>query len=167
MGTEVSFIIMGVCGSGKTTVGRKLADALGIRFLDADDIHSPENKKKMGAGIPLTDEDRYPWLASLREIMREHRVSGRRLVLACSALKREYRDILTEGDDRARFIYLKGTPELFRKRMKERRGHYMKESMLASQFETLEEPENALIADASLSPDAIVSFILKETRNLG
>ncbi|HMQ02879.1 MAG TPA: gluconokinase [Pyrinomonadaceae bacterium] len=147
-------IIMGVSGSGKTTVGRRLSEALGYEFVDADDLHSPENIRKMTAGEPLTDEDRMPWLLKLREVIR----ARENIVMACSALKKSYRDVLADQND-PQFIYLRGTREMIEQRLSARPGHFMKASMLDSQFDILEEPDNALALDIATSPDDLVGRI--------
>ncbi|MFW5769594.1 MAG: gluconokinase [Spirochaetota bacterium] len=147
-------ILMGVSGSGKTAVGLELAEMTGWDFHDADDFHSSENKEKMRNGIPLTDADREPWLKSLHELLARYAREGKPMILACSALKRRYREILAEGFPQIRFVYLKGSFETFKRRMERRENHYMKPGMLESQFETLEEPhpdeEDAITVDAAL-----------------
>lgn len=150
---------MGVAGSGKTTIGVNLADALSWKFEDADSFHPSANVEKMSLGIALTDEDRRPWLQSLADSIRDHLKQNQSMVLACSALKDSYRQIL-HVDDQVYFVYLKGSFELFEKRLGARQGHFMKSQMLESQFETLEEPHGALIVDASESPTQIVEAIL-------
>ncbi len=157
-------IVMGVSGSGKTTVGQRLAAALGCRFRDADDFHPPENIAKMTAGIPLTDEDREPWLAVLRELLENTLAAGEGLVLACSALKRVYRERLTVDAARQRWVYLQAPRELIAERLKARRGHYMPAAMLDSQFAALEVPEDALRVDASADPDTMVALVLQQLR---
>jgi gluconokinase len=147
-----ALVVMGVSGSGKTTVGRLLAKRLDWEFADADRYHPPANIAKMAAGVPLDDEDREPWLLSLRELIDERLAAGQSLVLACSALKRRYRQVLGDADDRVEFVYLKGSRELIRRRMQERSAHYMKPEMLDSQFEALEEPENALVCEIDAPP---------------
>ena len=151
-------ILMGVSGSGKTTVGRLLAERTGATFYDADDFHTPANVEKMRAGVPLTDEDRRPWLDALRALVASCLERGERAVLACSALKEKYRERL-RVDGRVRFVYLEGDYELIEQRLKNRRGHFMKREMLKSQFETLEEPRRAVRVDAAASPDEIVDAI--------
>lgn len=157
-------IVMGVSGSGKTTVGQRLAAALGWRFRDADDFHPPANIAKMTAGIPLTDEDRGPWLAVLRELLENTLAAGEDLVLACSALKHTYRERLTVDAVRQRWVYLQASRELIAERLKARRGHYMPAAMLDSQLAALEVPEDALRVDASADPDTMVALLLKELR---
>ena len=152
-------VIMGVSGAGKTTVGRLLAAELGWAFFDADDFHPPENVSKMGRGIPLTDEDRWPWLDAIRAKIECLYADDKNGVITCSALKEAYRNHLQKGDDFVKFIYLKGDFETIWERMKLRKGHYMKADMLASQFTTLEEPENIFAVDISHSPEEIVAII--------
>jgi len=154
---------MGVAGSGKSTIARRLASKLRIEFLDADRYHSKENIEKMSAGIALTDEDRLPWLNSLRQLIAERLTEGRSATLACSALKRKYREILTVEKRKQCFAYLKGSPALFEKRLSSRKEHFMKSDMLKSQFETLEEPESdeAIICDAGQPVLRIVDEIIE------
>lgn len=152
-------IVMGVEGSGKTTIGRKLAGALGCQFYDADDFHSPQARSKMAAGVALTDDDRRPWLQALRGLVAEHLHTGVRMVLACSALKASYREMLTLDPARTVFVYLRGDIALIRQRLRDRSGHYAGVSLLASQFETLEEPRDALIVDIADTPEHIVESI--------
>lgn len=154
-------IVMGVAGSGKTTVGTALAVALGWRFVDADDHHSPASVGKMARGEPLDDADRRPWLDDLHAIIEAALASGDGLVLACSALKAGYRARLAPAGagGRIRFVYLAGTPELFHARLAQRAGHFMKAAMLDSQLATLEPPADALEVDAALSVAAVVSRI--------
>jgi gluconokinase len=142
-------VLMGVTGVGKTTVGCALADELQWRFADGDDFHSPANVAKMHAGIPLTDEDRLPWLQSLQDAIRGCLASGENLVLACSALKASYRKLLRLSPQ-VKLVYLRGTRDLITKRLLSRQGHYMNPHLLRSQFETLEEPTDILTVDASL-----------------
>lgn len=149
-------IIMGVSGSGKTTVGRALAERLGWEFIDADTYHPPANIDKMSRGIPLQDEDRKPWLETLAELLRNRHKQHRSAVLACSALKQSYRDILSKSSTQPIWIYLRGSHELFLQRMKLRPNHYMKPEMLDSQFDVLEEPSAAIVVDAALEiPDQV------------
>jgi gluconokinase len=152
---------MGPAGSGKTTVGRLLAAQLSWEFADGDDFHPPSNIAKMSRGIPLTDEDRLPWLQSIRDAMRQWQAQRKSAVVACSALKRSYRDLLGIGSNAKdiKLIYLKGTYDLLLQRLHSRKGHYMKEQMLASQLADLEEPTDALISDISNSPEQIVTEI--------
>jgi len=157
----VIIILMGVAGSGKTTIGRVLSERLVWPFHDADDFHSDANRAKMAADIPLTDVDRSDWLASLRGLLVSKTQAGQSLVLACSALKETYRQIL-QVDDQTHFIYLKGTYEQIKSRLEGRHGHYMKPAMLDSQFEVLEEPAQAVIVDITMEPSVIVETIVKE-----
>jgi len=154
------FIIIGVSGSGKTTVGKSLASSLGWEFYDADDFHPPANIAKMAEGFPLDDKDRSPWLDSLHELISSCLEADRPGVLACSALKERYRQNIMEGNENVQLIYLKGSYELIQSRMSTRTGHYMKPSMLQSQFDALEEPADALYVDASLPVDDIVTAIM-------
>jgi len=135
-----AIVVMGVSGCGKTTVGRALAETLNCKFYDADDFHPPENITKMSSGIPLNDKDRQPWLENLRDLIAEHIKQGRGLVLACSALKKRYRNLLREGNTGLQFVYLQGDFELILQRMMAREGHYMQADMLQSQFDVLEPP---------------------------
>jgi gluconokinase len=153
-------VIMGVTGSGKTTIGHALAAELGWLFLDGDDYHPPENIARMAAGIPLTDSDREPWLKSLNHMLREQSLSGSSLVLACSALKRDYRRQLADGVDSLIFIYLKLDVSMVSERLSDRQGHFMPPELLASQFDILEEPQDAVVIDASSDARAIVREIL-------
>ena len=154
-------IVMGVSGSGKSSVGMKLAERLGWDFFDADDFHPPRNIAKMANGIPLGDSDRTPWLAALYDLISSSLKADRRGVLACSALKENYRQHLLTGNADVQVVYLKGSYDLIWSRMAERKDHYMKPYMLQSQFETLEEPQEALVANVSTSVDEIVELILK------
>jgi gluconokinase len=156
------FIVMGVSGSGKTTVGRALAERLGWDFFDADDFHRPGNIAKMAAGIPLNDSDRTPWLVALSDLLFSTLKAGRHPVLACSALKESYREQLLKGKDGVEIIYLKGSYNLIWTRMSGRQGHYMKAEMLKSQFETLEEPRDSLTLDISMPLDAMLDFVLEK-----
>lgn len=156
-------IVMGVSGSGKSTVGALLASRLGWVFADADQFHPPANIEKMSNGIPLTDEDRWPWLEAMAAWIDETRHAKGHGVIACSALKRSYRDVLI-GDRRdVRLVYLKGEEGLIAGRMAERHGHFMPGSLLQSQFKTLEEPgadENPIVVSIEPPPDEIVDSIL-------
>jgi gluconokinase len=156
-------IIMGTTASGKTTIGSLLAKRLGWEFVDADDFHPPANVEKMRHGIPLTDADREPWLKALHDKIVEWITEARNVVLACSALKQSYRDELSAGPD-VKFVYLKGSYELFSQRVLARNGHFAKQDLLASQFVTLEEPTDAITVDAAPSPEQIVSEV---RRHLG
>lgn len=154
-------ILMGVTGTGKTTVGRLLAAELGVDFVDADDHHPPANVAKMAAGTPLDGADRAPWLARLNALLRERDRANRGVVLACSALKAAYRATLVEGLTGATFVHLHGSRALLRERLAARRGHYMNPALLESQLDTLEEPSDAIVVDVALSPAEIVGVIRK------
>jgi gluconokinase len=155
-------IVMGVSGSGKTSVGRSLAEHLGWDFYDADDFHPPQNIAKMANGIPLDDTDRRPWLAALHDLIGSALKEDRPGVLACSALKERYRQQLMDGNEGVQIIYLKGSYELIWSRMEKRNDHYMKPDMLKSQFDALEEPVIALTTDISMPVENIVQAILKQ-----
>jgi gluconokinase len=153
-------ILMGVTGVGKTTVGQILAAKTGWPLYDADAYHSPANVEKMRAGIPLTDDDRWPWLDRLNALLREAESRGESAILACSALKQRYRDRLQQGLRSVRWVYLKGDIELIRSRLRERKGHYMNPALLQSQFDALEPPSGALIVDVADEPEALVQQVL-------
>lgn len=153
-------VVMGVCGAGKSTIAKALAERHGGRFFDADDWHPVENLRKLAAGIPLTDEDRAPWLARMRRRIIDAAPAGKLTVLACSALKRDYRHRLGVGQAGVRLLYLRGAPELLLERLEQRRNHVMKPAMLASQLATLEEPdegENAVVLDVGEPLERIVA----------
>jgi carbohydrate kinase (thermoresistant glucokinase family) len=151
----VIVIVMGVTGCGKSTVGVMLADACGWEFHDADDFHPAQNVAKMKSGTPLGDDDRWPWLDCLNDVLLDRERQGKNLVLACSALKQVYRDRLAGGCAAARFVFLDGEMELIRARLAARQGHYMNPKLLDSQFAILERPENALRLDAAGDPAAL------------
>jgi len=153
-------IVMGVSGSGKSTVGKLLAAKLGYPFYDADDFHPAANVEKMSRGIPLDDADRAGWLAALADLIRGSLQRGEAGVLACSALKQRYRDQLCLDPAQVKFIYLKGSYELIKARMLSRPGHYMKPGMLDSQFAALEEPADALTVDIGPSPEEVVVEVI-------
>jgi gluconokinase len=156
-------LLMGVSGSGKTTIGQLLGKHLGFAFFDADDLHPKRNVEKMRRGIPLDDADRAPWLASVRDLIQRRLVRGEPAVVACSALKQAYRDELVGGrPDQVRVVYLKGTPELIARRLGERRGHFMSPAMLTSQLATLEEPNDACTVDVEQTPEAVVRAIAEK-----
>ena len=151
-------IVMGVVGSGKTTVGQLLAEQLGWEFADADDFHSPANVEKIRKGIGLTDADRKPWLESLRTAIAQWIAARRSVVLACSALKRSYRSELDVGPE-VRLVYLKGSDALIASRLHARQGHFANEQILASQLSDLEEPDNAVTVEIAKAPPEIVQEI--------
>lgn len=154
-------IVMGVAGSGKTTVGESLASRLGWNFYDADAFHPAENVAKMANGIPLDDVDRNPWLAALHALISASIRENRPAVLACSALKESYRQQLFDGNEGIQIVYLKGSYDLIGSRISQRKDHYMKPQMLRSQFDTLEEPTTALTVDVSKPVAEIVQEILE------
>ena len=155
-------IVMGVSGSGKSSVGKALAEHLGWDFYDADDFHPHENIVKMANGIPLDDTDRAPWLAELHNLILSSLTQNKPGVLACSALKERYRQRLMDGNEGVQVVYLKGSYDLIWSRMIARKKHYMKPHMLHSQFDTLEEPANALTIDISMPVKKILSKILEQ-----
>src|SRR5208283_267443 len=150
-------IVMGVAGCGKTTVGRGLAEALGWEFLDTDTLHPPSNVAKMSAGVPLEDADRAPWLAAIAADIGSRVAGGAKTVVACSALKQSFRDALAPDPAHRRYAHLRGDFALIRGRLGGRSGHFMKETMLQSQFDALEEPIDALALDAAQEPPALIS----------
>jgi gluconokinase len=154
----VIVVVMGVTGVGKTTIGRLVAQDLGWGFLDADDYHPPANVAKMRSGVPLTDADREPWLAALRAEIDARLARSESAVLACSALKRSYRDRL-HASEAVRFVHLRGDATLIRERLLARSGHYMDPGLLASQFAALEAPQGALVIDVAAPPMEIASRI--------
>jgi gluconokinase len=157
-GGSVVIVLMGVAGAGKTTVGHLLAARLNWDFVDGDDYHPGENVEKMRKGIALTDADRAPWLETLRVLIAGWIAAEKNTVLACSALKRVYRERLGIAPD-VKVVYLKGTPQLLRQRLHTRSGHFMTERMLDSQLEALEEPEDAIAIEVDRSPAEIVAEI--------
>jgi len=158
--------LMGVSGCGKTVIGTELAEKMGGTFIDGDDLHPPANKEKMGAGIPLSDEDRYPWFEAIRQSIL---ATGQRpVIVACSALKRTYRDILRAEQDRAMFVYLEGSFDLIMSRIQERDHEYMPPDLLRSQFETLEEPTaDEQVIEMSVQPEVseIVDRLIDRLKN--
>ena len=154
------YVVMGVSGTGKSTIGKLLSDRTGWNFYDADDFHPLTNIVKMKGGIALTDEDRLPWLQKLEQLITRHLQNNCPGILACSALKSDYRKILRNGRDEVVFIYLRGDYNCIQTRLLQRTGHFMSSDLLRSQFDTLEEPEDALVVDVSLTREEIVEEIL-------
>jgi gluconokinase len=162
-----ALVVMGVSGSGKSTIAEKLAERLGFSFEDGDTFHPASNVAKMRAGHPLTDEDRWPWLQAIADEIDRVCSKGRHAVIACSALKRAYRDVLVHGRNDVRIIYLNGTQQLIANRMAMRKGHFMPPGLLASQFATLEPPEpgeNPLTVSIDASVETIVDDIVRQLR---
>ncbi|MFV8449968.1 gluconokinase [Vibrio campbellii] len=137
-----SVVVMGVCASGKTTIGEHLAKKLGRKFIDGDDLHPRANIQKMASGQPLNDDDRKPWLERIRDAAYSLESKNEHGIIVCSALKKIYRDQIREGNENVTFLFLDGSKELILERMRTRQGHFMKENMVNSQFETLERPED-------------------------
>ena len=157
----VVIIVMGVSGSGKSTVAKKLADALHATFIDADDLHPRANVEKMAAGLPLTDDDRAPWLQKIAQTAAEYEHQQLSAVIVCSALKRAYRDIIRQAIERGIFLFLDGDKALLTQRMQSRKGHFMKVDMLDSQLATLERPQkdevDVIAMSVTMTPEDIVS----------
>jgi len=161
-------VVMGVSGSGKTTIGKMLADRLGWVFAEGDEFHPAANVKKMRAGIALTDKDRQPWLKAVRSWIDEQLKKRQPGVIACSALKHSYQDFLGNERPQVHFIYLYGSRELIAQRLARRRGHFMPSQLLKSQFEALEEPganQSAIRVDIAPPPGAIIDQIIKQLRS--
>lgn len=157
---------MGVCGSGKSEVGRRVAEALGASFIEGDDYHSPASVAKMASGIPLDDMDRAAWLQRLRQEIATARDTGASLVVSCSALKRRYRDLLREGDPALRFAHLQGQRDVIAARLAARKDHYMPPALLDSQLQALEplQPDEAgMTLDITASPEQLASAVLQAT----
>jgi gluconokinase len=165
----VIVIVFGVSGAGKTTVGKLLAEELGWRFYEADDFHSPADIDKMHRGIPLTDEDRCPWLENLRKLIKRSLEAGENAVLACSALKRAYRELLRASAE-VKFVFLRGDYALIAKQLRHRRGHFMNPALLRSQFANLEKPkphEDALTIGLGRTPQELVEEIKTKLHLVG
>ncbi|HDQ26833.1 MAG TPA: gluconokinase [bacterium] len=161
------YIVMGVLASGKTTIGSLLAEKLGYEFHDADDFHPPSNREKMGRGEALTDADRKPWIAAVRAVIEGMAAAGTDAVIACSALREDYRKTLSKGRKDVVFIYIKGDYGMIKERAERRKGHFVDPALLKSQFETLEEPDNAVVVDAKKSSEEAVRDIIGELKNEG
>ena len=159
--TPCALVVMGVSGSGKSTIAEHLAARLGWRYVDGDLFHPPANVAKMSAGHPLTDEDRWPWLQAIADEIDRLAAAGSRAVVACSALKRTYRDILVHGREDVRIVYLDGTQDLIAKRLAARKGHFMPPGLLDSQFRTLEPPQPSE-RPVTISIDAAVEDIIND-----
>ncbi|MFC0679348.1 gluconokinase [Lysobacter korlensis] len=154
-------LVTGVAGSGKTTVGTRLAQRLGWPYFEGDDFHPPANRERMARGLPLTEADRAPWLEALRARMDEVRAAGGRAVLSCSALRETHREQLVGGCDDVLLVHLAGDYETIHARAVQRQGHFFDPALVASQFETLEPPRDALALDVRETPDAIVERIAR------
>lgn len=155
-------IAMGVSGAGKSLIGEMLAERLSCSYTDGDAFHSAANKEKMHHGIPLTDDDRWPWLRTIRAAIEEKQRAGETAVFTCSSLKRSYRDVLRGTDTDVRFVYLKGSFEMLHERLKSRTGHFFDPSLLKSQLDTLEEPgpDEAIEISIELTPEQIVDQVM-------
>jgi gluconokinase len=164
------YVVMGVCGSGKSLIGARLARELDIEFVEGDGLHPPENVQRMTAGIPLTDDDRRGWLIAIATRLREAKRAGVGLVVSCSALKRRYRDLLrSNGEVDVRFVYLAGSQVLLAERLANRRGHFMPPALLESQLSILEEPapdEHAWVCDILEAPHTIVNSLVTRTASV-
>jgi len=150
---------MGVSGSGKTTIGKMLAESLHWQFTDADAFHSSENVAKMSSGIPLDDSDRILWLQDLQRAIATWLQDNKNVVLACSALKASYREFLVLDEERIKLVYLRGSFEMIKERLQKRQNHFMREKLLQSQFDSLQEPENAICVDVCEAPQVIVQQV--------
>ncbi len=159
-------IATGVSGAGKTRIGELLAERLNCTFTDGDTFHSATNKEKMHKGIPLTDDDRWPWLKTIRAAIEEKQRVGETAVFTCSSLKRSYRDVLRNGDKDVCFVYLHGTFDVLQERLQTRSGHFFDPSLLKSQLDTLEEPgeDEAIIESITLTPEQIVDNVIEKLK---
>ena len=170
MGARQHIVVMGVSGSGKTTVATRLAERLHRPFAEGDDLHPPANVEKMRAGTPLTDDDRWPWLGAIRDWLSGQAVQGRSTVVTCSALRRTYRDVLRTAEGGVVFVHLAVDPAVVGRRLDERAGHFMPPSLLDSQYDALEplgEDEDGITVPANDSPDRIVDVIVERLRLSG
>ncbi|CAN5258043.1 gluconokinase [soil metagenome] len=156
---RVTITVMGVSGAGKSFIGERLAEALSWTFLEADDFHSAANGAKMSGGIPLRDEDRWPWLSAIRTRLTQLNAEGTGAVLACSALKAEYREVLRDGPGELRVVYLNTPRHVLEERLEERPGHFFDPTLLQSQLDTLEPPERAVWVDGTCDPQEIVATV--------
>ncbi|WP_162045288.1 gluconokinase [Vibrio taketomensis] len=155
-----SVIVMGVCACGKSTIGEHLAAKLGRKFIDGDDLHPRANIQKMASGQPLNDDDRMPWLERIRDAAFSLESKNEHGIIVCSALKKKYRDQIREGNENVTFLFLDGSKDLIMERMRQRQGHFMKENMVNSQFETLERPDaepQTVVVDIDCSIEEIVA----------
>lgn len=157
--TGRSIIVMGVCGCGKSTIGENIANKLNAKFIDGDDLHPKANIQKMASGVPLDDIDRGPWLERIRDAAYSIETKNETGVIVCSALKKKYRDQIREGNQNVQFIFLDGSKSLILERMRERQGHFMRETMLDSQLETLERPDQE-VGVFTISIDASIDNIV-------
>ena len=158
-----SVIVMGVCACGKTTFGRRLAKRVGVEYIDGDDLHPESNVKKMASGEALDDSDREPWLASIRHELRTAAAAKKPVVISCSALKKSYRDLIRQGDPDLRFVFLNADRALILERIRRRRDHFMKDTLVDSQFSILEPPDGepaTIVLDASRPADTLVDDFL-------
>lgn len=158
-------IVMGVSGSGKSTIGRLVASGLGYAFRDGDDFHPAANVAKMRSGVPLNDDDRWPWLRAIAAYMEATHAAGEGAVIACSALKEVYRDVLLRREGWVRFVHLSGPREVIAERLRARAGHFMPPTLLDSQFATLEAPADAWVADIRETPEEIAAGIVARVRS--
>ena len=158
-------VLMGVSGSGKSTIGPLLAQALGGEYVEGDRFHPPENVAKMKGGTPLDDADRKPWLEAIAAAIRDWQSGAHAVVVSCSALKQSYRDVLSRDAPGLRFVWLKGDKDLIAARLAARRGHFMPPSLLDSQYRILEPPKDAIVADVARPPDELVAEVVAQLRS--